>query len=73
MTLPLSSEEIIVNDYQLSQIRDYWNVHIHDLEIATQPLGSAGFFQELADSLAHDSMVVGQDSADLFAHRFPPF
>jgi len=25
----------------------YWNEHIHDLEVATQPLGSIGFFDEL--------------------------
>jgi SAM-dependent methyltransferase len=33
----------------LAAIRDYWNEHIHDLEITTQPLGTPGFFQELAD------------------------
>jgi ubiquinone/menaquinone biosynthesis C-methylase UbiE len=33
----------------LAEIRDYWNLHIHDLEIATQPVGTAGFFQELAE------------------------
>lgn len=37
------------NDKLLTEIRDYWNEHIHDLEIATQPLGSAGFFRELDD------------------------
>lgn len=29
------------------EIRDYWNEHIHDLEIATHPVGSSGFFAEL--------------------------
>jgi ubiquinone/menaquinone biosynthesis C-methylase UbiE len=29
-------------------IGNYWNEHIHDLEIATEPVGSAGFFEELA-------------------------
>lgn len=33
----------------LDEIRDYWNLYIHDLEIATQPVGTAGFFQELAE------------------------
>lgn len=28
-------------------IRAYWNDHIHDLEIATNPVGTAAFFQEL--------------------------
>jgi ubiquinone/menaquinone biosynthesis C-methylase UbiE len=30
-------------------IKAYWNEHIHDLEIATQPVGSAGFFRELEE------------------------
>jgi ubiquinone/menaquinone biosynthesis C-methylase UbiE len=30
-------------------IQTYWNDHIHDLEIVRSPIGSAGFFQELAD------------------------
>jgi ubiquinone/menaquinone biosynthesis C-methylase UbiE len=30
-------------------IQQYWDEHIHDLSIATQPIGSAGFFQELAN------------------------
>jgi len=37
------------NDPSIAAIRDYWNEHIHDLEIARHPVGSAGFFQELAD------------------------
>lgn len=31
----------------LSEIADYWNDHIHDLAIATHPVGSKGFFEEL--------------------------
>src|SRR4029077_6566394 len=27
--------------------RDYWNRHIHDLEITTHPVGSPGFFADL--------------------------
>jgi ubiquinone/menaquinone biosynthesis C-methylase UbiE len=30
-------------------IKTYWNEHIHDLEIATQPVGSAEFFNELEE------------------------
>lgn len=37
------------NDSLLRAIRDYWNEHIHDLKIAKQPMGTAGFFQELAE------------------------
>jgi SAM-dependent methyltransferase len=29
-------------------IADYWNTRIHDLEIARHPVGSRGFFEELA-------------------------
>lgn len=32
---------------QLTAIRNYWNEHIHDLAVATQPVGSPGFFAEL--------------------------
>jgi SAM-dependent methyltransferase len=28
-------------------VRDYWNRHIHDLEITTHPVGSRGFFADL--------------------------
>jgi SAM-dependent methyltransferase len=28
-------------------VRDYWNRHIHDLEITTHPAGSPGFFADL--------------------------
>jgi SAM-dependent methyltransferase len=31
----------------IDQVRDYWNAHIHDLEITTHPVGSAGFFADL--------------------------
>jgi SAM-dependent methyltransferase len=33
----------------LRAIREYWNDHIHDLEIATEPVGTPAFFQQLAD------------------------
>lgn len=28
-------------------VRDYWNRHIHDLEITTHPVGTPGFFSDL--------------------------
>ncbi len=31
----------------LEQIRQYWNEHIHDLELAQHPVGTHGFFQDL--------------------------
>ena len=39
--------ESVKQELLLIQIRDYWNEHIHDLEIATHPVGSAEFFREL--------------------------
>ena len=30
-----------------ADVRDYWNQHIHDLEITSHPAGSAGFFADL--------------------------
>ncbi len=44
-----SKTGLTLDDALLEQIRDYWNAHIHDLEIATHPVGTAEFFQELAE------------------------
>lgn len=35
------------NDNLLESIRQYWNDHIHDLEIARHPVGTKGFFEDL--------------------------
>jgi ubiquinone/menaquinone biosynthesis C-methylase UbiE len=42
-----ASPTLHLKDSLLEAIRDYWNAHIHDLDIATSPVGTAGFFQEL--------------------------
>jgi SAM-dependent methyltransferase len=31
----------------IEQVREYWNRHIHDLEITKHPVGSRGFFDDL--------------------------
>src|SRR5436190_21957978 len=31
----------------IDQVREYWDLHIHDLEITRHPVGSRGFFQDL--------------------------
>jgi ubiquinone/menaquinone biosynthesis C-methylase UbiE len=31
----------------IDRVREYWNRHIHDLEITTNPVGSRGFFDDL--------------------------
>jgi ubiquinone/menaquinone biosynthesis C-methylase UbiE len=45
--LQVSDQNLQLDDPLLMEIRNYWNEHIHDLEIATQPVGSLGFFDEL--------------------------
>ncbi len=47
MTVNYSSNPIVVTDPLLISVRDYWNDHIHDLEVATEPIGSLGFFDQL--------------------------
>src|SRR4051812_24797970 len=38
----------IVSDVATTdEVRDYWNQHIHDLEITRHPVGSRGFFDDL--------------------------
>ena len=36
-----------LQDPLLEQVRTYWNEHIHDLELAKHPIGTAGFFADL--------------------------
>jgi SAM-dependent methyltransferase len=31
----------------IDQVREYWDLHIHDLEITRHPVGSRGFFEDL--------------------------
>jgi 2-polyprenyl-3-methyl-5-hydroxy-6-metoxy-1,4-benzoquinol methylase len=52
----------------LEEIRVYWNEHIHDLEIATQPLGTLGFFQEL-DEYRFDKLRYLPHVVDFSAYR----
>jgi len=47
MTEITVNKQLPANQAQIDAIGSYWNDHIHDLEIATHPVGSAGFFQEL--------------------------
>jgi ubiquinone/menaquinone biosynthesis C-methylase UbiE len=47
MTENSSLSPLKLSDPLLISIRDYWNDHIHDLEVATEPVGSLGFFDQL--------------------------
>lgn len=57
-----------LNEALLADIRAYWNEHIHDLEIATHPIGSAGFFQEL-DEYRFDKLRYLPVLVDFSAYR----
>ncbi len=47
MSVAIPEIEKELTNPKLIEVRDYWNIHIHDLEIATEPLGSLGFFDQL--------------------------
>ena len=49
MNPPRLEGSATLDDALLAEIRDYWNLHIHDQEFATKPVGTAGFFEELAE------------------------
>lgn len=44
---PALPDSLVLDDPLLEAIRAYWNEHIHDLEVATQPPGTLAFFDEL--------------------------
>ena len=47
MAYATSPSQAQPNDALLTAIAVYWDEHIHDLEIATEPVGSAAFFAQL--------------------------
>ena len=57
-----------INDPLLLAIRDYWNSHIHDLEIATHPVGTLGFFDEL-DEYRFDKLRYLPNLVDFSKYR----
>lgn len=52
----------------LSAVRDYWNIHIHDLEIAQHPVGSPDFFREL-DEYRFDKLRYLPHAVDFTAYE----
>ncbi len=62
------AKDLSGNEALLEQIRAYWNDHIHDLEIATHPIGSAEFFQEL-DEYRFDKLRYLPVLVDFSAYR----
>lgn len=65
-SLPL--DDLTTNDSLLAAIRAYWNEHIHDLEIANHPVGTAEFFQEL-DAYRFDKLRYLLQVVDFSAYR----
>jgi len=57
-----------LNEPLLEAIRDYWNEHIHDLQIATQPVGTAEFFREL-DAYRFEKLCYLPQLVDFSAYR----
>src|ERR1041385_7004268 len=41
------SHNIVSGVASTDEVREYWNRHIHDLEITSHPVGSRGFFDDL--------------------------
>ena len=52
----------------INTIAKYWDEHIHDLAIVTQPIGSRGFFQELED-YRFDKLSYLPELVDFSAYR----
>jgi 2-polyprenyl-3-methyl-5-hydroxy-6-metoxy-1,4-benzoquinol methylase len=63
-----SKSSLVLKNPLLEAIRLYWNEHIHDLEVATQPIGSAGFFREL-DEYRFDKLRYLPKLVDFSAYR----
>lgn len=58
-----------MNDHSLiTAITSYWDEHIHDLAIATHPVGTPGFFQEL-DDYRYDKLRYLPHLVDFAAYR----
>src|SRR2546425_2761470 len=59
-------DSIVLPVATIDQVRDYWNRHIHDLEITRHPVGSRGFFDDLDqyhfEKLHHLLRLVGFDA-----------
>src|SRR5438552_2763549 len=43
----INRDSIVARVATIDAVRDYWNRHIHDLEITRHPVGSRGFFDDL--------------------------
>jgi SAM-dependent methyltransferase len=55
-------------DSIVERVRDYWNSHIHDLEMTRQPVGSPEFFREL-DAYRFDKLRYLPEVVDFAGYR----
>lgn len=51
-----------------SEVAEYWNEHIHDLNIVTHPVGTEGFFNEL-DTYRYTKLRYLPETVDFSAYR----
>jgi ubiquinone/menaquinone biosynthesis C-methylase UbiE len=58
----------MVDSLLTKTIARYWDEHIHDLTIVTQPIGTPGFFQELED-YRYDKLTYLPKLVDFSAYR----
>ncbi|MCP5095924.1 MAG: class I SAM-dependent methyltransferase [Chloroflexi bacterium] len=72
MTNTTLSTNAPANSDVIKAIGDYWNDHIHDLEIATHPIGSAGFFREL-DEYRYDKLRYMPEVVDFPSYKGKKF
>ena len=68
MAYASSSSGFSSDNNLLTAIATYWNDHIHDLEIATEPVGSAGFFSQL-DAYRFDKLHYLPELVDFSAYQ----
>lgn len=61
-----------MQDPMLERIRSYWNEHIHDLAVATAPLGSPKFFEQL-DEYRFDKLNYLPKVVDFASYRGKTF
>lgn len=72
-TTPTESPASAVQaDGAMAAIRAYWNEHIHDLEIASHPVGSLAFFKEL-DEYRFDKLRYLPEVVDFARYRNKKF
>src|SRR5438105_4631583 len=43
----INRDSIVARVATIDEVRDYWERHIHDLEVTRHPVGSRGFFDDL--------------------------